>query len=160
MNKKTLPMSLEEIVAKRNMLEDLRNKAKISKLKTSLQEMDKEYLHGQRNLKLWSTEILAKIDMIFIKYFMNNGKLLRYLFYTENTDYLNTYTMYQADVDKVLYNHCDELPVHCWAYFQYLTLWQICRYKFPVPLGMKTVIECLHKIAGQWHKGFLEVTKQ
>ena len=98
--------------------------------------------------------------MIFIKYFMDNGKLLRYLFYPENTDYLNTYTMYLANVNKVLDNHCDELPVHCQAYFQYLTLWQMCRYKFPVLLGMKTVIKCLHKIADQWHKGFLEVTKQ
>ena len=51
-NKKTPPMSLEKIVAKRNVLEDLRNKAKISKLKTSLQEMDEEYLHGRGNLKL------------------------------------------------------------------------------------------------------------
>ena len=48
---------------------------------------------------------------------MDNGKLLRYLFYPGNTDYLNTYTMYQADVDKVLDNHCDKLPVHCWVYF-------------------------------------------
>lgn len=79
--------------------------------------MDEEYLRGRGNLKLWSTEILAKIDMIFIKYFMDNSKLLRYLFYPGNTDYLNTYTMYQADVDKVLDNHCDKLPVHCWVYF-------------------------------------------
>ena len=160
MNEKTPPMSLEEIVAKRDVLEDLRNKAKISKLKMRLQEMDEEYLHGRGNLKLWSTEIFAKIDMIFIKYFMNNGKLLRYLFYPGNTNYLNTYTMYQANVDKVLDNQWDELPVHCQAYFQYLTLWQICRYKFLVPLGTKTVIECFHKIADQWHKGFLEVRKQ
>jgi hypothetical protein len=36
MNEKTLPISLKEIVAKRDVLEVLRNKAKISKLKTSL----------------------------------------------------------------------------------------------------------------------------
>ena len=52
MNEKTLPMSLKEIVTKRDMLEDLRNKVQISKLKTSLQEMDKKYLRGQGNLKL------------------------------------------------------------------------------------------------------------
>jgi hypothetical protein len=48
--------------------------------------MDEEYLRGRGNLKLWSIEILAKIDMIFIKYSMDNGKLLRYLFYPGNTD--------------------------------------------------------------------------
>lgn len=160
MNEKTPPMTLEEIVAKRDALEDLRNKARISELKTSLQEMDKEYLRGRGNLKLWSTEILAKIDMIFVKYFMDNGEPLRYLFYPGNTDYLNTYAMYRADVDEVLDEHSDELPAHCRAYFQYSTLWQMRGYKFPVPLGTKTVVECLHKIADQRRKGFLEVRKQ
>jgi hypothetical protein len=159
-NEKKPPLSLEEVVEKRNGLEDLRNTRKIPELKASLGKMDKEYLCGRGNLKLWSRDILAEIDLIFTKYFMVNGEPLNYLFYPGNMDYLNTYALYRADVDEVLENHSDELPVHCRTYFQYSTIWQMRGYKFPVPLGTKTVVECLHKIASERRKGFLEVRKQ
>jgi len=68
------PLSLGQIEKRRNALAKFANNQKKSaEVKASLQEMDKVYLHGRGNLKLWTSEILNEIDAIFVQHFMHNG---------------------------------------------------------------------------------------
>jgi hypothetical protein len=156
-NENAPPLSFAEINQKCDEMKQTRDKKRVAEAKASLQDMEKQYVSGRGNLKLWTTEILAKIDAIFVASFMFDGEPVDYLFMPDCVDYLNAYEGYRREVDEILADHREELPRYCREYFKYSTIWEMRGLKFPVPLGTQTVVDCLHKIASDRRKGFIEV---
>jgi hypothetical protein len=130
----------------------------IAKLRKNTGEMDKAYLSGRGDLSKWTPEIMKKIDEIFVKNFVMNGEPVDFLFFPNNAEYLNAYNKYLLEVDEVFVEHQDKLPKYCREYLTYYSIWEMRDYKFPVPIGTASVVECLYKIANGRRKGFVEVS--
>jgi hypothetical protein len=158
-NEKKPPLTLGQLERKLDTLKMDRHRhaKKLAETKASLEEMDAEYLSGRGDLSVWTTEILAKLDAIFVVHFIVNGEPVPFLFAPNDVDYLNTYDSYRNEVDELLASHEEELPTYCREYFLYSTMWEMRGLEFPVPLGTETVVHCLHKICCERRKGFVEV---
>ena len=152
------PLGYQEILKKIEEFAETDDKTKLEKLKASLSEMDKVYLSGQGDLDQWRYELLDAIDAKFVDNFMVSGEPINYLFTINCVDYLNKYNKYRMEVDDLLIDSKYCAPTHAREYFQYSTLWEMRGYKFPIPLGTKSVIECLNKLASARRMGFEEVS--
>jgi hypothetical protein len=153
------PLSAGQIGKSREALAKWRNNAsRLEETKANLQDMERAYVRGRGDLSLWTTEILDKIDNVFVVHFMYLGDPIYYLFMPNSPEYLNNYDMYRRDVEEVLEAHKDELPPHILEWFNYSTLWQMRGLAFPVPLGTQSAVQCLHRLASERRKGFVEVS--
>jgi hypothetical protein len=158
-NPKKPPLTIGQIDKGRAALVQWgKNKTRLGEARANLQDMEKAYVHGRGDLSLWTTEILNKIDIVFVQHFMLMGDPIYYLFMPRSAEYLNGYEAYRKDVEEVLEAHEKELPPYCRAYFNYSTLWQMRNLQFPLPLGTQSAVHCLHRLASERRKGFVEVS--
>lgn len=157
-NLKKLPMKLSELEEKRNMMNEIEDTSELAALKAELKEMDDTYLSGRGDLDVWTPEIMAEIDEAFVNNFMDSLEPLDFLFFPNSPEYLNTFGVYFQAVDDILVRHQDALLKYCREYLTYYTIWEMRCYKFPIPISTASVVECLHKIAMQRRKGFIEVS--
>ena len=158
-NPKKPVLKLAEIVEKREAIGEAHEERAIMKMKKSLKEMDEAYLCGRGDLEMWTPEIMKEIDKCFVENFMSGGEPVEYLFFPNSVEYLNAYDTYHRDVDDVLVKHQSKVSKYTREYFAYSTIWEMRGYKFPVPLGTASVVECLHKIVSGRRKGFKEVSE-
>ena len=143
---------------KRNLINEEHDPAAIAALKAELKEMDEAYLSGRGNLDVWTPEIMDEIDKAFVDNFMEDKEPLDFLFFPNSPEYLNAYDVYLQAVDDIFVKHQDTLPKYCREYLTYYSIWEMRGYRFPVPIGTASAVECLHKIASQRRKGFIEVS--
>jgi hypothetical protein len=152
------PLGYQEILKQIEDFAATNDETTLEELKAGLSEMDKVYLSGQGDLDQWRYELLDAIDATFVKHFVVSGEPVDYLFTINCVEYVNKYNTYRMEVDDLLVNSKYCAPTHAREYFQYSTLWEMRGYKFPVPLGTKSVIECLNKLASARRMGFEEVS--
>ena len=157
-NPKKPPMKLSEIEEKRNEVNEVQGDEELAAVKAELKEMDNAYLSGRGNLDVWTPEIMEEIDQAFVNNFMESQEPLDFLFFPNSPEYLNAYGVYLQEVDDILVKHQEDLPKYCREYLAYYSIWEMRGYKFPVPIGTASVVECLHKIASERRKGFIEVS--
>jgi hypothetical protein len=112
------------------------------------------------NLSSWTPEILDKIDECFVRcYIDEDGEPLPYLFFPSSSHNLNRFTSYCNEVDIVLRKGSKLAPPFVREYFLYYSImWQTRGWPFPVPLGTKSVVGALHRIAKKYTRGFSEVS--
>ena len=120
--------------------------------------MEAAYVSGRGNLKLWKCELLDEIDRIFVEHFMKGGEPVDYLFTPHDINYLRRYESYQKDVEEALLKPEFKAPKYARTYFLYSTLWKMRGVSYPMPIGTKSVFECLNKIATMRRKGIEEVS--
>ena len=157
-NPKKPPMRLSDMEEKRNQMNEEQDPAVIAALKAELKGMDEAYLSGRGNLDVWTPEIMAEIDEAFVDNFMEDKEPLDFLFFPNSPEYLNAYGVYLQAVDDILVKHQETLPKYCREYLTYYSIWEMRGYRFPVPIGTASAVECLHKIASERRKGFIEVS--
>ena len=157
-NPKKPPMKLSQIEEKRNEVNEVKDDAELATLKAELKEMDNAYLSGHGDLDVWTPEIMEELDEAFVNNFMEGQEPLDFLFFPNSPEYLNAYGVYLQEVDDIFVKYQEDLPPYCWEYLAYYSIWEMRGYKFPVPIGTVSVVECLHNIANERRKGFIEVS--
>lgn len=151
------PLGPQAILKKIEDLAGTNDETKIKEIKDSLSEMDKIYVSGQGDLQKWKYELLDAIDDLFVKHFMSSGEPVEFLFSTNCFEYLNKYKKYRTEVGDLLVDPKYKAPKFAREYFLYSTIWEMRGFKFPVPLGTKSVFECLNKLASARRRGIEEV---
>jgi hypothetical protein len=112
------------------------------------------------DLSSWSPEVLDAIDACFTaNYLESNGDPSPFLFFPDNVNNLNQFTAYCTAVDHALRSHANSAPKHACEYFAYYSVWQMRNFRFPVPLGTKSVVGALNGIATSLRNGFIEVRR-
>jgi hypothetical protein len=145
-------------------LDDMRNgltNAEGEDMRRRMDELDgmEKAFQGRGDLRTWSPEVLDEIDDCFLKAYMAKDELSPFLFFPDDTNNLNKFQEYFYEVDNVLRKRANEVPAHTRAYFAYYSTWQMRGYKFPVPLGTRSVVFSLHKVAELVETGFKEVSE-
>lgn len=107
----------------------------------------------------WDDEtVLAEIDKCFTDNFLLEGEIRDELFYGDDPETHDLFTKYRSDVDKVLKDHRSSKLPYAREYFAYsMMMWKKRGYKFPVPLGTASVIECIHNLVKKHSAGLTEV---
>ena len=113
---------------------------------------------GRADANTWSDELLGKIDDCFVEYFYEGGAPCSFLFFPACPQYLNRFSGYRNDVDRILRENPDLAPPYAREYFAYAMIWQLHGYKFPMPLGTASVIEAVHVLATRFCRGVCEVS--
>ena len=152
------PMTIKEIEKKRGLMAAAKTVEEENKIKDSLQKMDQHYIRGRGDMEIWTPELLEEIDNCFVANFMKGGEPMDFLFVPCCPEYLNVYDKYAKKVDDFLLNHADSKVTHARHYFIYTTIWEMRGFKFPVPLGTRSVVECLDKMLSRRRKGLIEVS--
>lgn len=134
----------------------------LDSLRTSLQGMEEAFTsHGNRDLSSWTPELLDAIDICFTTAYVEaNGDPSPYLFFPDSVPNLNQFASYCTSVDLALRRHANVAPKYAREYFTYYTIWQMRDFRFPVPLGTKSTVSALDKIARSMRKGFAEVSRR
>ncbi len=128
-------------------------------LRSKLQGMEVSF-RSRGDLSSWTPELLDEIDACFVKnYIGEDGEAVPCLFFPDSPDNLNLYISYCSGVDHALRTHFESAPRYARAYFSYYSVWQMRGFKFPVPLGTKSVVDALNKMAKKLTKGFSEVSR-
>lgn len=149
------PLSLTAIELIKNEFDASDND--IVALRGKLQGMEDAF-RKKGNLSSWTPELLDKIDECFVKnYVGEDGDAVPCLFFPDSVDNLNLYVSYCSDVDRALRIHSESAPQYAREYFSYFTIWQLQGFRFPMPLGTKSVVGVLNKMAKKLTKGFAEV---
>ncbi|KAH9012460.1 hypothetical protein EDB84DRAFT_1444687 [Lactarius hengduanensis] len=122
---------------------------KLAKMKTTFEDMG--------DASDWTHDLLGKIDQCFKEAYYVNEEPSESLFVLLSSDNNNRFDKYVMSMDKVLQNKSQTAPPYAWEYFAYAMMWKLHGYKFPMPLGMASVVEALHKIANKYPRGISEV---
>lgn len=152
------PLTLEEIKSARNEFRETQMDPSV--LRSSLAKME-EAFDTFGDLKEWDyrdCEVLGKIDDCFVKHYMKKGEPATFLFSPNSAKNATAFAKYCDDVDLVLRQNSDKAPKYAREYFAYYSIWEMRGYGFPIPLGTRSVIECLDKILREAQKGFIEVS--
>ena len=126
-------------------------------LRTKLAGMKKAF-QGRGDVKKWNDDILDEIDDCFIKQFMPDGQLTPVAFVPGNLDYINGFIKYYEAVDDILRANKDKVPEYAREYFAYYAIWELQGFDFPMPLGTRSVIYCMHLLLMDYQAGFQEVS--
>jgi len=117
-----------------------------------------EAFEDRGDMSSWNADLLTSIDDCFVKIYMVKSEPHPCLFFPHSTDNLNKYVAYCGEVDRVLRETKRPAPQYAREYFAYYSIFWLQKYTFPVPLGTKSVINALHKIATSVKDGFTEVS--
>ncbi|KAH9022645.1 hypothetical protein EDB85DRAFT_1895168 [Lactarius pseudohatsudake] len=134
-----------------------------TKMEKRLSCMEKPF-EGRGDASAWGKELLDKIDRCFIKNYKDNEKekekdsetLSDSLFFQDNKN-INKFTLYCADVDRVLLENPKTTLPYAREYFAYAMMYRTHGHKFPMPLGTASVVQAVHKLATKYNKGLCEV---
>ena len=128
-------------------------------LKQDFGRFDEEYRAGRGNLGDWTPALLDDIDDCFVNNYTDMGGAfpVESLFFPKAGDNLDRYDKYCNEVDNILRKPENKAPPFARYYFAVSTIWAMRGYSFPVPLGTRSVVECLHKMTLNVRRGFEEV---
>ena len=153
------PMTFKEITRKKAQIraDQSPESLRIQNGKTMMASMEKAFCSGRGNLKMWTPELLAAVDDCFVNKFMVNGEPVEFLF-TNSAQYINEYEEYARAVEDVLIGHAKSKYTSAREYFKYTSIYELHGLDFPLPIGTRSVVECLNKILTARAKGMTEVS--
>jgi hypothetical protein len=125
-------------------------------LKDDVEKMEEAFLE-RGDLIGWPDDVLNKIDQCFVNNFFTSGVAWNKLFCPDVTEGYNRFLKYQSDVDKVLEDNSATVPPYAREYFAYSMIWSKRGYRFPIPLGTKSVIGLIHALTKKHSIGLTEV---
>jgi hypothetical protein len=153
------PMQFMEISRKKSQIRGDKSEesTRIKKGKTLMEPMENAFCSRRVNMKMWTPELLDALDECFVNKFMLNGEPVDWLF-TNSAKYINEYEEYSRAVDDVLIGHPKSKFTNAREYFKYTTIYELHDLDFPLPIGTRSVVECLNKILTARAKGMTEVS--
>jgi hypothetical protein len=154
------PLEREELMRMRTEFMTTSDPAKEKKLRAKMKAMKDAFGGGRGDLSSWGPDVLTEIDNCFVKAYLVKGEPHPCLFFPQSPENMNKFLTYCGEVDVILRQRSKNVPVYAKEYFAYFTIYHMQDYKFPVPLGTKSVVNALHKIAESLKDGFTEVSRR
>jgi hypothetical protein len=151
------PLDLEELQGiQEQLMEADSNKKELHKRLAGM----KKAFQARGDFKEWDSEVLDKIDDCFVRHFMPSGQTSPVAFGPGNIAGINKFIKYYNEVDEILRLNAARLPEYVREYFAYYAMWEQQGFEFPMPLGTRSVIYCVHLLLKDYEKGFQEVSRQ
>lgn len=149
------PLSVKSLERKREQLRD--SSVDLGAVRNELKGMESAFLeHG--DVSNWDEDVLALIDVEFVKHYMTDGFPDHCLFFPGSAESENKFSKYCGEVDKILKTHPKKAPLYAREYFGYYALWRAHNFKAPMPLGTASAVEAVHMLLGRYSRGVSEVS--